>query len=175
MAKTYEVIVGLAVILALIFLYATRCRVRKKQEPTFDVYRRFSHYYRRKSNKLSDQDAPAVPTEEPPLPALPFNVRSQNHYENLDMVEEKPKPNGFDKMRMRIAAFQELEEMEARLREDQKAKEMVEGNEKTSWNGVAEWVKTQKKRKSDPKDLEKGPDKGAGDARNSASRGTWYL
>jgi len=78
-------------------------------------------------------------------------------------------------MRMRIAAVQELEENEARLREDQRANEIAEGNEKARWTGVTEWVRTQTKSNTDKKGLDKWSDKGAGDTRNSTARGTWYL
>jgi hypothetical protein len=169
------VIGALAVILTVVFFCLNRYRARKRQVPTFDVYRRFSQYYHRKSHKVSSHDAPAFHSDEPPVPPLPVNVRSQSHYENRDEVEAKPEPNGFDKMRMRIAAVQELEEMEARLREDQRAKAIAEENEKTSWNGVGEWVKNQTKRNTEMKGLEKGRDKGSGDTRNSTAKGTWYL
>jgi hypothetical protein len=104
-----------------------------------------------------------------------MNIRSQSHYEDREEAVEKPEPNEFDKMRMRIAAVQELEEMEARLREDERAKAMAEESEKTSWNRVGEWVKNQTKRNMETKGLEKGRDKGSGDTRNSTAKGTWYL
>jgi hypothetical protein len=132
-----------------LFRYA-RYQARKKQAPTFDVYRRFTQYYRRRSRKFL---TPETPEEVPPVPSMPSSVQNQNKSEVRELT--------------RIAAVQELEEMETRMREDEKVKAIAD-KEKAGWNGVGKWAKSRTRRHTETAGLGKSAERGEGDMRKSA-------
>lgn len=80
--------------------------------------------------------------------------------------------NGLDKMKIRIAAAQDLEEMEARMKEDEIAKRLAaEENDRGRWSSIKEWAKDQTRRHTDAG----GWGSSDGETKTNVGRKTWNM